>query len=203
MNQPGANDRNPAAASPGGEDADYFDYLRRRSRLAWLYRKYWLYPRLCRQLGGRVLDIGCGIGDLLSFRANTVGTDINPRAVAWCREQGHQAELMLPDVLPFQAGEFDAAVIDNVLEHIEDPKPLLAEVRRIVRPGGSVLIGVPGRRGYASDPDHKVFYDAPVLVATLAAAGFGLRRLLHMPFKSAWLDVRMRQYCVYGVFRRD
>lgn len=190
-------------SSPADDAVDYFDYLRKRSILAWLYRTYWLYPRLCQHLSGTVLDVGCGIGDLLSFRRGTVGTDINPRAMAWCRGKGHRAELMMPDVLPFGTAEFDGVVIDNVLEHIADPEALLAEARRVLRSGGHALIGVPGRRGYACDPDHKVFYDADALVAVMASAGFTLNRLLPMPFKSAWLDTHMRQYCVYGVFQRD
>lgn len=190
-------------SSPADDTVDYFDYLRKRSRAAWLYRTYWLYPKLCRHLSGTVLDVGCGIGDLLSFRKDTVGTDINLRAVAWCRDKGHRAELMLPDVLPFGTAEFDGVIIDNVLEHIADPKALLAEVRRVLRSGGRALIGVPGRRGYASDPDHKVFYDEAALVEVMASAGFALRQLLPMPFRSSWLDAHMRQYCVYGVFQRD
>lgn len=204
MNRPDRREQiSNEPSSPPGDEIDYFDYLRRRSTLAWYYRKYWLYPRLCKHLEGNVLDVGCGIGDLLAFRRNTIGADINPRAVAWCREHGHKAELMLPNVLPFDASQFDGVVLDNVLEHITDPKPLLAEVRRVLSPGGCVLIGVPGQRGYASDPDHKVFYDATALVAVLASARFELRRLLFMPLKSTWLDARLRQYCVYGLFQRD
>lgn len=189
--------------SSAAEAGDYFDYLCRRSTLARLYRRYWLYPRLCRHLSGTVLDVGCGIGDLLAFRQGTVGTDINPRTVDWCRANGHNVELMVPDVLPFESAVFDGVVIDNVLEHIADPAPLLAETHRVLRPGGHVLIGVPGKRGYASDSDHKVFYDEGVLVSTVTAAGFSLQRLLPMPFKSSWLDAQMRQYCLYGVFQRD
>ena len=199
MNRP---DIDPAAPPSGGEP-DYFDYLTQRSRLAWLYRKHWLYPRLCRHLSGDVLDVGCGIGDLLAFRPGTTGTDINPRAVEWCRRAGHRAEPMSPDVLPFADASFDGVVIDNVLEHIVDPRPLLAEARRVLKPQGRALIGVPGRRGYASDPDHKVFYDEPALVATLAASGFTVRKVLPMPVRSSWLDGHMRQYCLYGVFQRD
>jgi SAM-dependent methyltransferase len=171
--------------------------------MAWLYRKYWLYPRICHHLFGTVLDVGCGIGDFLAFRQDTVGTDINPRSINWCRGNGHHVEPMLPDALPFQNEAFDGVVIDNVLEHIADPFPLLAEVYRVLRSGGKAVIGVPGRRGYASDTDHKVFYDEELLVFTMIRSGFRLRRLLPMPFKSSWLDARLRQYCLYGVFQRD
>lgn len=187
----------------GPDNVDYFDYLKRRSMLGWLYRKYWLYPRLCRRLSGIVLDVGCGIGDLLAFRSGTVGTDINPRAVAWCRDKGYRAKLMMLDTLPFKTAVFDGVVLDNVLEHIVSPEPLLAEVRRVLRPGARVMIGVPGSKGYASDPDHKVFYDEARLIVVMAATGFTLHELLPTPFKLSLLDANMRQYCLYGVFQRD
>jgi ubiquinone/menaquinone biosynthesis C-methylase UbiE len=56
----------------------YFEYLMRRSFLGDLYRRYVLYPRLNLHLNGKVLDVGCGIGDMLSYRKNTVGLDVNP-----------------------------------------------------------------------------------------------------------------------------
>lgn len=182
---------------------NYYEYLKGRSRLGLWYRRHWLYPRLCRHVKGQALDVGCGIGDFLRHRPGTVGVDINPATVEWCRQQGLDARLMEPDRLPFEDAAFDSAVLDNVLEHLEAPGPLLAEIRRVLRPGGVLVVGVPGRRGYASDPDHKVFYDAPALVAALARGSYAVQRLFATPVRSAWLDARMRQYCVYGVFRRD
>jgi len=182
---------------------NYFDYLKGRSRLGLLYRQYWLYPRLCRYIDGKTLDIGCGIGDFLNHRTGTVGVDINPATVDWCRRRGLDAHLMSPNVLPFQDVSFDSAILDNVLEHLVEPDKLLGGIRRVLRPNGTLVVGVPGQRGYATDPDHKVFYDEATLVSALATARFGLRRVFQMPLRSAWLDVRMRQYCLYGVFERD
>jgi SAM-dependent methyltransferase len=182
---------------------EYFEYLKGRSRLGWLYRQYWLYPRLCRYLDGKTLDVGCGIGDFLNHRTETVGVDINPATVEWCRSRGLDAYPMSPNELPFQDGSFDSAILDNVLEHLADPAELLSEIGRVLRPRSSLVVGVPGQRGYATDSDHKVFYDEATLVSTLAEAGFGLRHLFNMPFRSAWLDLHMRQYCLYGVFERD
>lgn len=180
----------------------YFAYLTRRSRLGRLYRYYWLYPRLCRELQGRVLDIGCGIGDLLAFRPNTVGVDINPKLVAYCRTRDLDAHEMPIDQLPFDNATFDGAVLDNVLEHILEPQPLLAEVHRILRPGGTLLVGVPGTLGYDTDPDHKVFYDRIRLLDTLASEEFLNRQVFYMPFKFNPFDSRLPQYCLYGLFER-
>lgn len=183
---------------------EYFAYLQRRSAIGALYRRHWLYPRLTRRLRGRCLDVGCGIGDMLTFRVgDTVGVDVNPRTVAYCRSRGAAAFTMEPDRLPFAAGVFDSALLDNVLEHIAQPMPLLAEVRRVIKPGGQVLIGVPGRCGWASDPDHKVFYGEGELKACVEPLGFHLREVFHTPlWRSAWLDRNIRQYCVYGLFDR-
>ena len=181
----------------------YYEYLKGRSRLGLWYRRYWLYPQLCNQVHGLTLDLGCGIGDFLSYRTGTVGVDINPATVEWCRQQGLDARLMPPDLLPFEKASFDSVVLDNVLEHLTEPKPLLAEIHRVLRPSSVLVVGVPGKRGYASDPDHKVYYDEVSLISTMADARFCLQRLFHIPFRSEWLNVRMRQYCVYGVFQRD
>jgi SAM-dependent methyltransferase len=193
----------PSNSKINNNEEDYFSYLANRSTLAWFYRKYWLYPKVCRYLSGRVLDVGCGIGDLLAFRRNTIGTDINLRAVEWCRARGYAVEPMRMDTLSFESQFFDGVVMDNVIEHISAPKPLLQEVYRVLRPQGTVLIGVPGEKGYASDSDHKVFYDKQLLVATMKSSNFKLKKIFSMPFRSSSLDKRMRQYCVYGVFVRD
>jgi len=182
------------------EHADYYAYLRSRSRLGDFYRRFWLYPRLSRHLQGHVLDVGCGIGDMLAFRPDTVGVDINPHTVAYVRSRGLEAHVMVEGRLPFGDASFDGVVLDNVLEHIADPQPLLGEVRRVLRPGGAFLVGVPGRKGYASDPDHKVFYDRPLLKSRLEGAGFVVRSFFCMPIPLAMLDTRVSQYCLYGVF---
>jgi SAM-dependent methyltransferase len=181
----------------------YFDYLKRRSRVGGLYRHYWLYPRLARRLRGRALDVGCGIGDMLLHRPETIGVDVNPRTVEFCRLRGAQANLMQPDDLPFEAGSFDSVLMDNVLEHIALPEPLLREVHRVLRPGGDLLIGVPGHRGWDSDADHKVFYDEASLLACVQPMGFRHAETFHAPlWRSAWFDHHLRQYCVYGLFIR-
>jgi SAM-dependent methyltransferase len=181
----------------------YFSYLMHRSRLGELYRKYWLYPRLSRHLVGTALDIGCGIGDMLAFRPGTVGVDVNARTVEYCSQRGFDAHLMQPDILPFQAGAFDSALLDNVLEHIAEPDRLLEEVYRVVTPGGRLVIGVPGIFGWKSDLDHKVFYDEKTLRECVEKHNFVLAKTFHSPlWRSSWLASRLRQYCVYSVFQR-
>jgi SAM-dependent methyltransferase len=180
---------------------EYFEYLRRRSRLGAFYRAHWLYPRLSRRLVGKVLDIGCGIGDMLVYRPGSVGVDINPRTVELCRARGAAASLMAGDTLPFADAQFDSALMDNVLEHIEHPAPLLAEANRVLKAGGRLLVGVPGSKGWLHDPDHKVRYDASSLTKTITAAGFAHAETFYTPlWKSDWLDRNVKQHCIYSLF---
>lgn len=179
----------------------YHDYLMTRSKRALYYRNSYLYPKINRNLKGSVLDIGCGIGDFLKFRKNTVGIDINESCVAYCKSQGLNAVSFENEKIDFRDSCFDGAVLDNVLEHIEEPGMLLSEVRRVLKNDGIFIIGVPGIKGFQLDPDHKCFYDDQKL-SSLEKFGFKESKSFYTPlFKSKWLSERIRQYCIYKVFK--
>jgi SAM-dependent methyltransferase len=181
----------------------YFLYLQERSYLGYLYRNYWLYPKLCSHLSERVLDVGCGIGDLLRYRKNTIGCDINPETVKYCQLQGFDAHLMEVGELPFETNSFDGVVLDNVLEHIEDPHLILCEIERVLVSGGCLIVGVPGIKGFANDYDHKVFYSKGGLIDLLIRYRFVESAIFSMPLNWRCLDAAISQYCVYGVFRKQ
>lgn len=183
-------------------DADhYYTYLRNRSALGHAYRKYWLYPRLTQRLSGLTLDIGCGIGDLLSYRPGTLGVDVNPHTVQFCRSRGLDAQVMAKDRLPFPDRHFDTVLLDNVLEHIPDPSPLLAEIQRVLNCGGTLVVGVPGRRGWEADVDHKIYYNEKDLIGCMRKANFSHTESFYTPFlRSDWLSKKIKQYCIYGTF---
>lgn len=178
----------------------YHTYLLKRSRLSWLYRRWYLYPSLAKYLKGEVLDIGCGIGDFLSFWRNAIGVDVNPYNVSYCQSRGLKAIHVDFLPYPFEDQSFDGVVLDNVLEHIENPRPILKEIRRVLKKNDFFIVGVPGNRGYASDPDHKIFYDEKRLVNLLQDYGFKKKKILHMPLKSRFLNDQISQYCLYGIF---
>ncbi len=181
----------------------YFTYLSGRSWKGKLYREHWLYPRVARHLQGEVLDVGCGIGDMLAFLGNATGVDINPHTVSYCESRGLNAVTMEIDVLPFPDASFDSVLLDNVLEHLTAPQPLLAEIRRVLRVSGRLILGVPGSKGFARDPDHKVFYTRDSLDHCAVAAGFAPQLHFHTPFASPWLERNLSSYCLYGVYVRD
>jgi SAM-dependent methyltransferase len=99
--------------------------------------------------GARVLDFGCGDGShvgtyLHSTGRAYIGLDISQAAVKACREKGLEAICHTPDApLPFDAGSLDAVVSFEVLEHLFSPSDAVADLYRVLRPGGYFVGSVP------------------------------------------------------------
>ena len=178
---------------------EYANYLRGRSLLGLIYRNVYLYPRLASWFVGRTLDVGCGVGDMLAYCKGAVGVDINSFNIDFCIRRGLNARQMEIDLLPFSDNSFDTVVLDNVLEHIPDPIPILNEIQRVLDANGRLVVGVPGLKGYASDPDHKVFYDEDGLDRLAKKSGFRVTHYSYTPMmKSDILSKNIRQYCIYS-----
>jgi len=199
---PGVVGRDRTESGGIGQKA-YSRYLRGRSLKGYLYRKWLVYPRIARRLRGTVLDFGCGIGDFLASCSRAVGVDVNPYNVAVCRGRGLDAGTITDGRLPFADGFFAGAVMDNVIEHIPPAAvgQMMPEVLRTLAPGGTLVIGIPGPKGYAADADHKRFYTENDLVSLMEAFGCTPIETLHTPFCWPRMDQYLRQYCRYVFFR--
>ena len=99
-----------------------------------------------------ILDAGCGSGWFAVACHRTGATvramDIAPGGVAGARQRyGQHAGFLAGDVyrLPFLSQSFDAIVLSEVVEHLEDVAAALREAHRVLRPGGRVLVSVPYR----------------------------------------------------------
>lgn len=188
---------------------EYFRYLQRISRLGRIYKKYISSPALyvcARAFGRRIVEIGSGTGSgvLGAFPSSVVGLEINPFAVNYSNDIGLKASLIKEDgVFPATDGAFDACVLDNVLEHIESPRQTMDECWRVTRPQGGMVIAVPGRRGFARDADHKVFYGENELEHL--DPRWKMERLFSIPtlIRSARLSESVRQYCLVAVYRKE
>jgi demethylmenaquinone methyltransferase/2-methoxy-6-polyprenyl-1,4-benzoquinol methylase len=96
--------------------------------------------------GDRVLDACCGTGDLAvasrKAGADVVGLDFSERMLERARRKDAQIEWIQGDLLelPFEAASFDAATVGFGVRNVADLEQGLAELRRVLRPGGRVGI---------------------------------------------------------------
>jgi len=142
-----------------------------------------LFKRYVGGPGRRVLDLGCRDGALTRAFLDgneVVGIDADQDALAEAAKLGietHWADLDQPLELP--DGSFDVVVAGELLEHLRDPHALVAEIRRVLRPGGTFVASVPnayrlkGRvlflfgRPPENDPTHLQMFSAADVRALL------------------------------------
>lgn len=153
------------------------------------YREALILRRLLPALPGpEVLNAGAGAGTLtlklVEAGLRVTSVDASPRLCEWVSAalRARGADGANPVVrgdlqrLPLPDAAFDAAVCAEVLEHLDDDAAALAELARVLRPGGLLLVTVPAGP-YRYDwtdrwAGHRRRYDAAALAARLREAGF-------------------------------
>ena len=100
--------------------------------------------------GGRVLDVGCGNGSLISaiYRRGNVeayGIDISPNMIGECRGRytGIHFEVSTGERIGFADGYFDTVITCCVLHHLRDPQKFFEEAFRVLKHGGILIAGEP------------------------------------------------------------
>jgi 2-polyprenyl-3-methyl-5-hydroxy-6-metoxy-1,4-benzoquinol methylase len=135
----------------------------------------------------RVLDLGCGIGDVGRYAPSSgvrvYGADIDLRALAvasaservtaWNAERGG---------LPFRDGTFDVVIAKDILEHVQQPWDLVAEIGRVLAPGGQAIISVPMAKPHIvwDDYTHVRGFTRHAITALLRDGGFKVVRIWRM-----------------------
>jgi 2-polyprenyl-3-methyl-5-hydroxy-6-metoxy-1,4-benzoquinol methylase len=161
-------------------------------------RRAWLLARV--PAGAKVVDVGCGAGEfataLREAGAIPVGVDVAREPLRRAAERDPALDLRLwqaGEPLPVEDGWADVAWAGEVLEHVVDLAPWLSEVRRVLRPGGELLLSTPhhgpgrllalalSRRRFAEhfEPrgDHVRFFSPATLRALLEDLGFEVLEL--------------------------
>ena len=173
------------------------------------FGQYWwsnrYYARLAQRHGprqGRVLEVGCGLGHLLTWltgRYQVVGTDVNAWALDEARRnvpQGQFFELSAQDMHPLEDTSFQIVIAKHVVEHLPQPEQALVEFSRLLVPGGLLLLATPNldspmrpRKkerwiGY-QDPTHISLRTPAEWLAGLRAVGIQPRRVFSDGFWDA------------------
>jgi SAM-dependent methyltransferase len=175
--------------------AFYTDYHQNRIGEPMLWKPYMhkiftksanLLGKLCPQKG-KLLDIGCGYGFFLEEATKrgwqASGIDLSQECVAFAKERGQKAELALPEDI--KEKNFDAITMFYVLEHLPDPLATLRTVRKLLKPGGVLLLRVPHttpivkrlksikiKNNLFDPPFHLCDFSPETLAAMLKKAGF-------------------------------
>lgn len=141
------------------------------------------------EFSDRILDLGCGTGGLLRHLAarhpRVQGLDFSEHAAAYWARRGTRGVRGDANRLPFRSGSFAGVVsIDLLSEAPVREADLLAEARRVLCPGGWLLLTSPAHRFLYSAHDRAVHsarrYEREEIRRLLFDAGFRIERLTHM-----------------------
>ncbi len=161
---------------PGNRFDDFFRdrvYLSLKNNLfSYRYRKW----RIGKHVpdAGRILDIGSGTAPVSPDLARTVVADISAEAM----KNVNAATKVVTSVtaMSFDAASFDSVLCSEVLEHVPDDQKAVAELRRVLKPGGVLIVTVPYQKRFWAEDDEYVGhirrYDSGELEQKLLSCGF-------------------------------
>ena len=141
---------------------------------------------------GHLLDVGCASGQALQFMAElgwqVQGVDFDARAVQIARKKGLEVRLGSLEAQAFPSDSFDAITMSHLIEHVHDPLSLLRECRRILKPGGHLVMVTPNSGSWGHQrfgpnwmhldpPRHLHIFSGQSLHGLIGRAGFQLLSL--------------------------
>jgi SAM-dependent methyltransferase len=153
----------------------------------------WLPPP---SSGRRVLELGCGPGRYVALLAalgyDVTGIDLQEFAEWELIRKRYAVDLRAPvqaESLPFAEAEFDHAVCLGALLYFRDASVVLRELRRVVKPGGTIVFRTVNRENFYTlrtgrklDPASQTLYTMPELVDLLEREGFHVRETYSFGF---------------------
>lgn len=140
--------------------------------------------------GGRILDVGCSIGLFLHLaeeRGWTAhGTEFSEKALLYARETYGLDVVDTPlEERNWEDESFDVITLNSVIEHVNEPRALFAEIRRLLRPGGALYVITPNVESLAcrvlhertatfDGRNHLVYFSSRTLTRMLETSGFAV-----------------------------
>ena len=166
----------------GFVEAHEYDLMDGAEQAMWWYRAMHAHASEAVPAGSKLLDAGCGTGGFLARLAGSapdaVGLEYNPGAAARAAvKSGRPVVAGSVNTLPFADASFRAVASLDVLCHAgAEPAAMLAELRRVLAPGGRLVLNLPALPWLSSAHDARVHgvrrYTRAGIEADLAAAGF-------------------------------
>ena len=125
-----------------------------------------------------VLEIGSGLSPVLTSWDRIVYSDLSAEALATLKKIHGKGQYVVADAarLPFPDHTFSHVIASEVLEHLPDDNKALAEIARVTKPGGALIVTFPHRRFYFAHDDrfvgHYRRYEIADMVHLIDRAGF-------------------------------
>ena len=108
----------------------------------WQRKRFKIITKLAKDAGA-ILDIGCGSSKILGALDNVIGLDILMRKLRYGRKHGKPLFNASVFNLPFKDNTFDCVICSEVIEHVPADKSTFAEMTRVLKPGGRLILGTP------------------------------------------------------------
>ena len=171
------------------KDDEYFDYLKNRSSFKMFLRKF-LLKGVSGNFRGKVLDVGCGIGEFLEVYPNSEGCEINEKTIEYCKSKG--LKVFCCDIQKsVPKGSYDGVFCSNVLEHLQNYMKALENIDKLVKEGCVFILILPNKQGFEHDRTHNPDFDYGKAIGWLKEHGYKIKksRLLKLPVPVWFNDI--------------
>ena len=155
---------------------------------------------------GKILDIGAGVGDFLSVAKNngwdTTGIEPSDKAKAIAKSKG---VTFVESLSELPNNSFDVITMWHVLEHVPNLEHQIAELKRLIKPDGTVIIAVPNFNSFDANyyghfwaaydvPIHLWHFSKKAIEKLFAKENFELKKVLPMKFDSFYVSLLSEKY---------
>lgn len=162
----------------------------------------------------QILDLGCGQGHITERirqalkSAEITGLDYSVSAIEYAHEHFPEIDFAVGDAYesPYARGFFDVVVCNNLWEHVPDPLFLLSKIKRIIRPGGYLVVSTPSRYRIANlervlkgkpvalmSRHHVTEYTVGQVKEQLRYGGFEVKKILSRPISTGSLKLSVER----------
>lgn len=158
------------------------------------------------QKKGSLLDIGAGTGDFLSYAKNdgwnVTGAEPSEKARSFAAQKGLN---LLENTQDLPDNSFDVITMWHVLEHVYDPEIQIKELKRLLKPNGSIVIAVPNFNSYDAKyyqeywaaydvPRHLWHYSKAAVEKLFGKESIQLQKVLPMKFDAFYVALLSEKY---------
>lgn len=172
---------------------EYKEYLEKKYFLGRsYYLSYLIYPKYLKEFQWRpkmeIYDFGCGNGEFLKFcnkhKIKAVGIDLNYSFIEKCQKNG--LNVIHDNIISFSKPgiKINNAICDNVMEHLtlKEIYKFFRNLKNIMSKEGTILIIVPGRKGFKKDFTHTTFVSRDVINELCLNFDIQITKIFYVPF---------------------